>query len=114
MAGGSNQSEAWYPWEEISRGFSAIDSEWQPPKSLKSFNLLQFDFLFVKIRLDRLVEKVRLLDRRRKAGPFEKTLLGQYADGKLDEATMKTLLAAHEREVATVTRTGPGERTNHG
>ena len=53
----------------------------------------------IRLRLDRLVEKVRLLDRKRKVSPFEKILLTQYADGKLNEATMKTLLTAHELEL---------------
>lgn len=54
----------------------------------------------IRLRLDRLIEKVRLLDRKKNVGRFEKLLLTQYADGKLDEATMRTLLAAHEQEVA--------------
>jgi hypothetical protein len=54
----------------------------------------------IRLRLDRLIEKVRFLDRRKKAGRFEKLLLTQYADGKLDEGTMRTLLAAHEQEMA--------------
>jgi hypothetical protein len=54
----------------------------------------------IRLRLDRLVEKVRLLDQRKRAGRFEKLLLTQYADGKLDAGTMRVLLAAHEQEVA--------------
>jgi hypothetical protein len=54
----------------------------------------------IRLRLDRLVEKVRLLDRKKKASRFEKLLLTQFADGKLDEATMRTLLTAHEQELA--------------
>ena len=54
----------------------------------------------IRLRLDRLIEKVRLLDRKKNVGRFEKLLLMQYADGKLDESTMRTLLAAHEQEVA--------------
>jgi hypothetical protein len=57
----------------------------------------------IRLRLDRLVEKVRLLDKRRKAGPFERTLLAQFADGKVDASTMKALLAAHEQELADYT-----------
>ena len=54
----------------------------------------------IRLRMDRLIEKVRLLDRKKKASRFEKLLLTQYADGKLDESTMRTLLAAHEQELA--------------
>lgn len=53
----------------------------------------------IRLRLDRLIEKVRLLDRKKNVGRFEKLLLTQYADGKLDESTMRTLLAAHEQEL---------------
>jgi hypothetical protein len=61
----------------------------------------------IRLRLDRLVEKVRLLDRRRKAGPFERTLLAQFADGKLDASTMKALLTAHEQEMADAAKAAP-------
>jgi hypothetical protein len=54
----------------------------------------------IRLRLDRLVEKVRLIDRKRDVSLFERTLLTQFADGKLDAATMKLLLVAHERQMA--------------
>ena len=54
----------------------------------------------IRVRLDRLIDKVRLLDRHRTADEFERTVLTLYADGKLDAATMKALLAAHERAAA--------------
>ena len=53
----------------------------------------------IRLRLDRLIDKVRLLDRHREAGDFERTVLTLYADAKVDAATMKALLAAHERAV---------------
>ncbi len=53
----------------------------------------------IRLRLDRLVEKVQLLDRKPNATPFERTTLSLYADGKIDAATMKVLLAAHYRDV---------------
>ena len=54
----------------------------------------------IRLRLDRLIDKVRLLDRHQTADEFGRTVLTLYADGKLDAATMKALLAAHERAVA--------------
>ncbi len=54
----------------------------------------------IRLRLDRLIDKVHLLDRHRTAGPFERTLLTLYADGKVDAATMKALKAAHDQAVA--------------
>jgi len=52
----------------------------------------------VRLRLDRLIEKVRLLDQHQGAGPFEVRLRAVYADGKLDDDTFRTLLEAHREE----------------
>jgi len=52
----------------------------------------------VRIRLDRLIEKIKVWDSREPMDDFERTLRGEYADGKLDLATMKVLLAAHRKE----------------
>lgn len=57
----------------------------------------------VRLRLDRLIQKIQLLDDHRPASPFERQLRSLYADGRLDLETLKTLLVAHEREL--------GERT---
>jgi hypothetical protein len=53
----------------------------------------------VRLRLDRLIEKVKLLDRRDIASPFERVLRMQHAEGKIDRQTLKLLLDAHEAEV---------------
>jgi hypothetical protein len=53
----------------------------------------------VRLRLDRLIQKIELLDDHRPAGPFERRLRALYADGRLDLETLKTLLAAHEQEL---------------
>lgn len=55
----------------------------------------------IRLRLDRLIEKVRLLDQREGAGPFELRLRSLYADGKLDDDTFGALLQAHREEGAT-------------
>lgn len=54
----------------------------------------------VRLRLDRLIEKVRVLTDADITSEFERTLRVQYAEGKLDMATLKTLLRAHQRELA--------------
>lgn len=54
----------------------------------------------VRLRLDRLIEKVRLLDQQEAAGPFEVRLRSLYADGKLDDDTFRALLEAHRAEEA--------------
>jgi len=52
----------------------------------------------VRLRLDRLIEKVKLLDAAPNAGPFEQRLRAAYADGRLDADTFRSLLDAHRKE----------------
>ena len=52
----------------------------------------------VRLRLDRLIEKVKLFDAASDAGPFEQRLRAVYADGRLDGETFRSLLEAHKRE----------------
>lgn len=52
----------------------------------------------VRLRLDRLIQKVRALDDRTVRSEFERVLRAQYADGKVGLETVKLLLAAHRRE----------------
>lgn len=53
----------------------------------------------VRLRLDRLIEKVKLLDRQDIASPFERTLRIQLVEGKIDQPTLKILSDAHDVEV---------------
>jgi hypothetical protein len=53
----------------------------------------------VRIRLDRLIEKIKVWDSQGTMSAFERTLRAEYADGKLDLATLKAILAAHEDEL---------------
>ena len=52
----------------------------------------------VRLRLDRLIEKIKLLDRQDIASPFERLLRVQHAEGKIDRQTLKVLLDAYETE----------------
>ncbi len=52
----------------------------------------------VRLRLDRLIEKVRLLDQIVAAGPFERSLRMAYADGRLDTTTFQALIDAYRQE----------------
>ena len=54
----------------------------------------------VRLRLDRLIEKIKLLDRQDIASPFERLLRVQHAEGKIDRQTLKVLLDAYETEAA--------------
>ncbi len=52
----------------------------------------------VRLRLDRLIEKVKLLDERETRGRFELKLRSLYADGRLDEGTFRDVLRAYREE----------------
>lgn len=54
----------------------------------------------VRLRLDRLIQKITLLEREEPASPFERLLRMQHADGRIDRQTLKVLLEAHRAEVA--------------
>jgi len=52
----------------------------------------------VRLRLDRLIEKVKLLDERETRGSFELKLRSLYADGRLDDGTFRDVLRAYREE----------------
>jgi hypothetical protein len=52
----------------------------------------------VRLRLDRLIEKVKLLDQAVGTGPFERSLRLAYADGRLDTTTFRALIDAYRQE----------------
>ena len=53
----------------------------------------------VRLRLDRLIEKAKVLDRPDITSQFERMLRMQHADGKIDRESLKLLLDAHEPEM---------------
>lgn len=53
----------------------------------------------VRLRLDRLIEKIKVLDSREIVSEFERSLRARYAEGKLDMETLTALLAAHRAEL---------------
>lgn len=52
----------------------------------------------VRLRLDRLIEKIKILDDQSIGGEFERTVRLMFADGRIDSDTARQLLAAHQRE----------------
>jgi len=52
----------------------------------------------VRLRLDRLIQKVQLLDERPDAGPLETMLRALYADGRLDDEAFAELLRTYQKE----------------
>lgn len=68
--------------------------------SLKELaNVYGISYPTVRLRLDRLIEKVKLLDRQDIASPFERVLRMQHAEGRIDRQTLKLLLDAHQDEI---------------
>ena len=53
----------------------------------------------VRLRLDRLIERIKIYDSEKITSDFERVLRAQYADGKIDLPTLKTLLEAHKKEM---------------
>ena len=55
----------------------------------------------VRLRLDRLIDKIKLSESATVQSHFERILRQQYADGNVDAALFKTLLAAHRKDMET-------------
>ena len=55
----------------------------------------------IRLRLDRLIEKVKIIESQQITSPFERLIRSSFADGKIDIATLKSLLAAHKDELET-------------
>lgn len=53
----------------------------------------------VRLRLDRLIEKIRILDDQQITSDFERLLRAKYAEGRIDMETLKALLGAHRKEI---------------
>ena len=52
----------------------------------------------VRLRLDRLIEKIKVWDSQEPMSEFERTLRALCADDKLDLATLRVILAAHREQ----------------
>lgn len=56
----------------------------------------------VRLRLDRLIEKIKIFDSLQIASEFERQVRALYAEGRIDVPTMKHLLKVHEAELKSV------------
>lgn len=63
----------------------------------------------VRLRLDRLIEKVKVYDSLRIQSEFERQLRALLADGKIDAATMRHLLQLHQQELDSGEGKGGGD-----
>lgn len=53
----------------------------------------------VRLRLDRLIQKIKVLDTLQPMSDFERGLRGLLAEGAIDPATLKKLLRLHQFEL---------------
>ncbi len=53
----------------------------------------------VRLRLDRLIQKVEIFDSQVEMTEFERQLRAAYSDGKLDQNTFERLLASHRQDL---------------
>ena len=58
----------------------------------------QVSYPTLRIRLDRLIEKIKILDSHKIDDEFERQLRAQYADGKLDSLVFKKLLTTYQNQ----------------
>ncbi len=61
----------------------------------------QISYPTVRLRLDRLIEKIKIVDSVEPMSRFERTLRAAYADGKIDANTLRALLSAHREDTGT-------------
>jgi hypothetical protein len=52
----------------------------------------------LRLRLDRLIEKIKVLDDRKIEDEFERLLRARFAEGKIETDTFKGILAAYKRQ----------------
>jgi hypothetical protein len=52
----------------------------------------------VRLRLDRLIEKVKIWDSQEIIDDFERVLRAMYVEGRIDMEALKQLLAAHKED----------------
>ncbi len=53
----------------------------------------------VRLRIDRLIEKIKIIEDQTSLSEFERILQLHYAEGKLDLDTMRALLSAHQQDL---------------
>ena len=59
----------------------------------------QVSYPTVRLRLDRLIQKIKILDDQVPASDFERLLRLLHVEGKINMNTLKALLAAHRNEM---------------
>ncbi len=58
----------------------------------------QVSYPTLRLRLDRLIQKIKILDNQKIEDRYERLLRAQFADGKLDASTFKHLLGVYQQQ----------------
>jgi hypothetical protein len=58
----------------------------------------QVSYPTLRLRLDRLIQKIKILDNQKIEDRYERLLRAQFADGKLDASTFKHLLSVYQQQ----------------
>jgi hypothetical protein len=53
----------------------------------------------IRLRLDRLIAKIQVVDDQQDVSPFEKLLRAQYAEGSISPTVFQQLLTTHREEL---------------
>lgn len=64
----------------------------------------------VRLRLDRLIEKIKVLDDDELSSEFERDVFALYAEGKIDMETVRRLVESHRREMEEENDTNGADR----
>lgn len=64
----------------------------------------------VRIRLDRLIAKIEVLANQEITSEFERVARARHADGRIDLATLKELIAAYRKERETENESNGADR----
>jgi len=65
----------------------------------------------VRLRLDRLIEKLKVWESEDIKSEFERALLIEFAEGRITMATLKNLRAAYKKDTATDSKASGQRRT---
>ena len=65
----------------------------------KMANAYGISYPTVRLRLDRLIEKIKVLDDAAIDSQFERTVRAMFAEGKIDGNALRDLLSAHRQEM---------------
>jgi hypothetical protein len=59
----------------------------------------QVSYPTIRLRLDRVIQKIQISDAANSQSDFERLLRVQYAEGKIDLPMLKLFMAAHRKEL---------------